>query len=157
MFHLIGGKQNENFEPFLEEDPNYVVFGFCLGMQTMNVASGGTLYQDIPQDIYGIDYVDDLLNLDINMHHKNYWYNLFPINEIMRANFHRIQFVEEYFSTDKLGIKSKILPNVCSSHHQAVKSLGKGFKIIATSLDGKIIEAIKHEKYKNVLGVQFHR
>ena len=45
---------------------------------------------------------------------------------------------------------------MCSSHHQAVKNIGKGFDVVATSLDGKVVEALQHSKYKNVLGVQFH-
>jgi putative glutamine amidotransferase len=43
-----------------------------------------------------------------------------------------------------------------SAHHQAADKLGKGFKVAATSLDGKIVEAIEHVKFPNVLGVQFH-
>jgi putative glutamine amidotransferase len=34
--------------------------------------------------------------------------------------------------------------------------LGKRIKIAATSLDGKVVEAIEHEKYPNVFGLQFH-
>jgi putative glutamine amidotransferase len=34
--------------------------------------------------------------------------------------------------------------------------LGKGLKVIATSMDGKIVEAVAHENYPNVLGIQFH-
>ncbi len=157
LYHLIGNNSDSNHKPFLEEDPSYVVFGFCLGMQTMNVAAGGTMHQDIPQDIYNLEFVEDVLDLDINQRHKNYWYMLFPIkNHIIYGNFHRIQFTDPDFLTDKLFMESKIRPLVYSSHHQAVKSIGNGYQIIATSIDGKIIEAIKHEKYKNVLGVQFH-
>ena len=53
LFQLLGGYWNEYFEPFLKEKPKYMVTGFCLGMQTMNVATGGTLIQDIPSEIYG--------------------------------------------------------------------------------------------------------
>jgi putative glutamine amidotransferase len=45
---------------------------------------------------------------------------------------------------------------VISAHHQALGKLGKGIKINATSSDGRVIEGIEHEKYPNVLGVQFH-
>jgi putative glutamine amidotransferase len=47
-------------------------------------------------------------------------------------------------------------PFILSSHHQALKELGKDLFITATSMDGKIIEAVDHKKYKNVLGIQFH-
>jgi putative glutamine amidotransferase len=43
-----------------------------------------------------------------------------------------------------------------SAHHQQAENLGKGFRVIATSLDGKIVEALGHERYPNVLAVQFH-
>ena len=39
---------------------------------------------------------------------------------------------------------------------QMVDKLGEGIKIAATSLDGKVVEAIEHRKYPSVLGVQFH-
>ena len=47
-------------------------------------------------------------------------------------------------------------PVVLSSHHQSVTLPGKGWKVSATSLDGKIIEAMEHERYPYVVGVQFH-
>jgi putative glutamine amidotransferase len=34
--------------------------------------------------------------------------------------------------------------------------MGKGFHPVATSLDGKVVEAIEHGRFPNVLGVQFH-
>jgi putative glutamine amidotransferase len=52
LFHLLGGSQDPKFVPFLESRKDYVVLGICLGCQTMNVACGGTLYQDIPSQIY---------------------------------------------------------------------------------------------------------
>lgn len=156
LFHLLGGRQNNNFQPYLEENPNYVVYGFCLGLQTMNVATGGTLYQDIPHEIYGLEYVEDVLNLEQDLQHKNYWRNLFADDDLMSDNFHRIQLLEDQFFIKELKLSSGEHPLVCSCHHQAIEKLGKGFKVIATSIDGKVIEAIAHEKYKNVIGTQFH-
>jgi putative glutamine amidotransferase len=37
-----------------------------------------------------------------------------------------------------------------------VEKPGKGMTIIATSLDGKVVEGIEHQKYPHVLGTQFH-
>jgi len=31
LFHLLGGSQDDNFRPYLEENPDYLVWGFCLG------------------------------------------------------------------------------------------------------------------------------
>jgi len=154
LFHLLGGSQNENHQPFLEEKPDYVLYGFCLGMQSMNVATGGSMFQDIPSDIYGLKYVEDVLDLEINQRHRNYWRNLSTDNNLNGHNFHKISLSENQFFTNRMKIKNQ--PFVLSSHHQAVKDLGKEFAVAATSLDGKVVEAIAHKQYENVLGVQFH-
>ena len=48
------------------------------------------------------------------------------------------------------------LPFIASSHHQALKKIGKGWKVTAWCLDNKVPEAIEHERYPNVFAVQFH-
>jgi putative glutamine amidotransferase len=55
-----------------------------------------------------------------------------------------------------MGFKVTDHPRILSSHHQAADTLGKGLVVVATSRDGKIVEAVEHSKYPNVLGVQFH-
>lgn len=156
LFHLLGGGQNESFKPYLEERPEYIIYAFCLGLQTMNVATGGTLYQDIPHEIYGVGHVEDVLNLENDQQHRNYWHALMPLDEIDEYHFHRISFAEEGFFVRELGARLDEHPLVCSGHHQAIQDLGKGIEIAAISLDGKIVEAITHRKYRNVLGTQFH-
>jgi putative glutamine amidotransferase len=47
-------------------------------------------------------------------------------------------------------------PLVYSSHHQAVKQVGKGIEVTALSPDGKVVEGIAHSHYQNVFAVQFH-
>jgi hypothetical protein len=48
LFHLLGGFQDESFLPLLEERPEYPVLGICLGMQSMNVATGGDMIRIFP-------------------------------------------------------------------------------------------------------------
>lgn len=156
LFHLFGGSQDPAFKPLLEENPDFVIFGFCLGMQSMNVAAGGDMYQDIPSEIYGCQYVEDVLDLDSDYQHRNYWKNLSTNETLNRHHFHKIKPVENSFLTDQLDLSDKETPTVCSSHHQAVNKIGKDFQIAATSLDGKVVEALQHVKYKNVIGTQFH-
>ena len=156
LFHLLGGSQNKNFLPYMEENPEYVIYGFCLGMQLMNIATGGTLYQDIPSEIYGLKYVDDVLKLDQDFQHSNYWTSLPIEDELMWFHLHRIKFAKNQFFVNNLKMDINDFPYVPSAHHQAVKKLGKGLKVAATSMDGKIVEALTHKKYKNVLGVQYH-
>ncbi len=156
LYHLTGGFQDSNFVPFLEENPDYAVIGFCLGMQSMNVASGGTMFQDISTEVYGLSYVEDVLAREVNQRHKNYWQNLSQDRDMIWANFHQIVPVEDHsFFSDAIW-QANSSPFVYSSHHQAARDIGKNFAIIATSMDGKIPEIIAHTVYPNVIGVQFH-
>ena len=156
LFHLLGGYQNEEFIPLLENNPDFPVIGFCLGMQSINVATGGSMYQDIPMDIYGLNYVEDVLSLDKNQQHLNYWQKIHPNNQMIWANFHPIKSIQKNHFFDNIFWSENPTPRVYSSHHQAVKDLGRNIETIATSVDDKVVEIIAHKKYKNVIGVQFH-
>ena len=156
IFHLLGGYQNENIVPFLQEKPEYVVFGFCLGMQTMNVATGGTMIQDIPSEVYNLDYVEDILQLDPNQLHQNYWDKLYSEDGLSGYHFHQITLLPDRFFIKQLNMQKDFYPLVYSYHHQALGKIGKNFIVVATSMDGKIVEAIHHNTFPNVLGVQFH-
>lgn len=153
MFHLIGGSQNQTFTPFLESNPHYPVIGICLGMQQMNVASGGTLYQDIPFQIYGHTSYESILNGDALNAHKNYRNKVSNEERYSTISFHPIRITKGSFLDFP---NSEKFPLVASYHHQAVKRVGKNLKVVATSLDGKVIEALQHTKYDNVYGIQFH-
>jgi putative glutamine amidotransferase len=69
---------------------------------------------------------------------------------------HPIRLYETGKLVTALGIEPDAKPYVMSAHHQSVEKIGRGFKVIAASDDSKVVEAIEHEKYPNVLGVQFH-
>jgi len=154
-FHLTGGYQDEDFAPFLEENPKMPVLGLCLGMQTLNVAGGGTLIQDIPTEVYGKFTIEEVVDMDHDMQHRNY-YSFFPAEEdVTRRSFHRI-LIEEDTHMSAIRGEDTLPPYVLTSHHQAVDDLGKEFYITAWSMDEEIVEAIEHEKYPNVIGVQFH-
>ena len=47
-------------------------------------------------------------------------------------------------------------PYVLSSHHQAVGKKGHNLEVIATSMDGKVVEGLQHKVFREVIGVQFH-
>lgn len=158
LFHLLGSYRNDDFMPFLETNPKYFVTGFCLGMQTMNVATGGTLIQDIPSEIYDAPTDEDALKLDRENLHRNYWGKFSDDSQLMRVNFHTIQFAisKNPFFTQKVKAGRNLNPLVLSNHHQAAEKIGKGFEVTALSADGKIVEGIAHTKYPNVFAVQFH-
>ncbi len=156
LFHLLGGYQNENIKPFLEDRPDYLVTGFCLGMQTMNVATGGTLIQDIPSEIYGAETAEETVNIGRENLHRNYWQEISDDDNFMGINLHTIQFTDHPFFGEAVKTRKYVTTRILSSHHQAADKIGKGFAVTALSPDGKIVEGIAHNKYKNVFAVQFH-
>ena len=112
------------------------ILGICRGLQILNVAFGGNLYQDLKY----ADLASDS--------HKQ------PDNDTC-AYKHSI-------SIETNSILSQIFPNekslkVNSFHHQAIDRLAKGFEVDAYSEGDNIIEAI-HLKDDNrwVFAVQFH-
>ena len=155
VFHLLGGWQDKNFEPYLESFPEFPILGLCLGSQSINVGTGGTLFQDIPSEIYGKTQVEDIIAMTGENWHENPYSDLFP-QDFRSSNMHRINLAEDGKFILDWEFKKEDLPCVYSSHHQAIRKLGKGIRTIATSLDGKVIEAIEHDRFPNVLGVQFH-
>jgi putative glutamine amidotransferase len=155
LFHLLGRNQNPDHYGFLHTKPAYSVFGICLGMQSMNVATGGDMYQDIPSDIYRLDYVEDVLKIDPGKMHRNYNKHLYPENEINSHSYHKVKILDKDIKS-ALNVEDRFYPLVVSSHHQAVKKPGKDMLVAATSMDGKVIEMLRHKNFKNVFGTQFH-
>ncbi|WP_423127366.1 gamma-glutamyl-gamma-aminobutyrate hydrolase family protein [Gaoshiqia sp. Z1-71] len=155
-FHLLGSNKNPNFTPFLERNPKFFVIGFCLGMQTMNVATGGTLIQDIPAELYNATNPQSTVQIDPDNMHRNYWQEIFDNPQLMAVSFHPLRLEIGGFFMKDLKWKSNISPPVLSSHHQAVENLSDCWEVTARSMDGKVIEGFRHKKYPNVIGVQFH-
>ncbi len=155
-FHLLGGNQNPNFTAFLDSDPDYAILGLCLGMQNLNVATGGTLVQDIWTQTYGRDTVEDVIALGPGAWHNNPFRRLHPLDDYFGITMHPIKLDPEGIFVKKWGFKPEDAPYILSSHHQAADTLGRGFKVAATSPDGRVIEAVEHTSYSRVLGFQFH-
>ncbi|HCY43176.1 MAG TPA: hypothetical protein DHV48_17880 [Prolixibacteraceae bacterium] len=156
LFHLLGGKQNSGFSPFLKEKPGYFVTGFCLGMQSMNVATGGTLTQDIPAQTYKKMTAEENLKLKKDQLHRNYWQEIKNDTLFMGINFHPILYTAHPFFMKKVKADRELKPLVLSSHHQSIEKLGKDLIVTATSMDEMVIEGIQHRVYPNVFAVQFH-
>jgi putative glutamine amidotransferase len=157
LFHLLGGSQDPAWVPYLEEHPVYLVNGICLGMQSMNVATGGTLIQDIPTELYGLWNAEEVLALPADQMHRNY-HDLLNLGceGPTSYHFHHILLEKKDFLTRGIGYRNREAPLVLSSHHQAIETLGKGWQVAARSMDERIIEAISHKEYPHVFGVQFH-
>ena len=105
---------------------NLPVIGICRGCQLLNVAFGGTLWQDLPSE--------------------------FTVKDVQHRNTHHRISVEPRSRLAKVVGKKDVLVN--SSHHQAVRKLAPGFRIVAKSADG-VVEAIECDTYP-AIGVQFH-
>ncbi len=156
FFHLIGGSRNAAFVPFLKEKPDFVIRAFCLGMQTMNVAAGGTLIQDIPQQAYKKNSLEEVAGMSIENQHRSYTSPLYPLMELFGGNFHPIR-IEANGYLGKIATSSGAAnPKVLSYHHQAVGKKGANLNVIASSMDKKIVEGLQHIEFKNVVGTQFH-
>jgi putative glutamine amidotransferase len=107
------------------------IFGICGGMQLLNVILGGDLIQHIPDD------VSDFIEHEIKPYDKR---------------GHDIEIVEGSILYKLAGEK---IVGVNSSHHQAVKNLGKGLVMSAKTSDG-VIEAIENSDFPFMVGVQWH-
>ncbi len=153
LFHLYGGFQNPEWKDYLNEKPNYVILGICLGAQTMSTAAGGTMIQDIPSELYEKKSYDEVTEENPEEIHRSAWYNIYSEPDILSCSFHHVRFSGDF--SKKIWLEN-YQPKILSCHHQAIEKPGKNFKIWASSLDKKVIEGIYNTVYPNVFAVQFH-
>ena len=125
-------------------------------MQAMNVATGGTLHQDVLTDIYGITTYEDAAALDPQQLHRSVEYYLHPAPGLRPGVWHPVRFTLASPWLSAMGMPAKTVISLLSVHHQAVDRLGKDLEVMATSGDGKVVEGVQHRRFPNVLGVQFH-
>lgn len=109
------------------------VFGICRGIQIINVALGGTLYQDIFIQT-GSTFGHNPVNLPVDRLYHNV---IVEDDSVLRSLFKDKTFL------------------VNSFHHQGIKEFGKDLYASAFSEDG-IVEAIEMIGNKYVYGVQWH-
>ncbi len=110
------------------------VFGICRGLQLINVAFGGSLYQDI-----GTQQPQALVHRDAQT------YDL---------NFHAVELVAGSRLAQLLPGENRHTIN--SVHHQGIKNLAQDFVVEALSPQDGIIEAIRHTAGPWVAAVQWH-
>jgi len=108
------------------------VLGICGGAQAINVVLGGSLYQDIAAQLPGAGEHQQSAKKLIGGHHVRVQYG---------TRLHAI-------------VRRRIL-EVNTTHHQAVKKLGRDLVTNALAEDG-VIEGIESTKHRFVLGLQWH-
>ena len=113
-------------------DHNLPTLGICRGLQLINVAMGGSLYQDLPSEKPS----------DINHNQK----------VAGTVATHSVSVVEGSAMHQILGEKEV---QVNTFHHQAIKKLAPGLKIVGWANDS-VPEMIEAYPNRNILGTQFH-
>jgi putative glutamine amidotransferase len=108
------------------------LLGVCGGAQAINVALGGSLYQDIRSQVAGAAEHEQGHLKDRGSH---------AVNIVAGTKLRRI-----------VGRESL---EVNTTHHQSVKKLGKGLIVNAAAAD-RVIEGIESRDHSFVLGVQWH-
>lgn len=111
------------------------VFGICRGMQVMNVALGGTLYQDLPSQVGR--------SLDSHRQTTPKW-----------QPAHEVEVREDSLTREALG---ESVVRVNSYHHQAIKDLAAGLVVSGRSSDG-LVEAVESSDFSRrwMIGIQWH-
>ena len=111
------------------------VLGICRGIQLLNVALGGTLYQDIGSEIAGA------LNHSESTELRD-----------MSHPAHPIDLAQGCWLARQLDT---IAPIVNTLHHQALRDIAPSLRLIGRAPDG-VVEAVEGSAGGFVLGVQCH-
>jgi putative glutamine amidotransferase len=117
-------------------DSNVPVLAICRGIQVLNVARGGTLVQDIPDQMPG-SVVHSVREPSFAIAHDVWIASGTLLEQLMR----------ERLESDTCPVNSR--------HHQAIKEVGSGLVVSATAPDG-VIEAVEDPTRRFCLGVQWH-
>ena len=110
------------------------LLAICRGQQVLNVATGGTLVQDIPSEVKGAISHDP----DVERWQTAHDVEILPGTRL-----------REILGTERVAVNS--------FHHQSVKQLGRGLVRSALSADG-VVEAVEVPAGEKafVVGVQWH-
>lgn len=112
------------------------VLGICRGIQVMNVALGGTLYQDLPAQYQATDE-------PLHTHQQQQPYEI-PT--------HAVRTVPDSLLNRLTGQEHL---QVNSMHHQSVKAVAPSLCVSGRAPDG-VVEALEHTELPFFLGVQWH-
>jgi putative glutamine amidotransferase len=111
------------------------VLGICRGVQVINVALGGSLYQDIAEQI------TSELQHDLSYARQDWTYMAHDVSIAPESHLARM------FGTTQIPINSL--------HHQSLKHVAPGLRPVAWAPDG-VVEAVEGENGHFLIGVQCH-
>lgn len=109
------------------------VFGICRGEQLIDVALGGSIWQDLPSQLPGVLLHDQQRPYD--------------------APVHRVTIVPDTLLSDIVGERALM---VNSLHHQAVRDVPEGLIAAAHTADGVVEAVCGKPGMPFLLGVQWH-
>lgn len=118
----------------LEED--FPVFGICRGQQLLNVAAGGSLYQDIASDL-----PETLQDHQESAHRQQRDFLAHSVRLLPDSK------LAEIMGTTELEVNTL--------HHQSVKQPGQGLRVVGVGSDG-VAEALESPAHRYVVSVQWH-
>ena len=124
------------------------ILGICRGIQTLALALGGKVAQDI-SEVRGRDGAEVQ-----DVKHSQDADRSEPTHTVTLDTASTLYSVYKSHLTPRFSLHTPRIP-VNSFHHQAVSDPGQKFRVVATAPDG-IIEAIESTEFKPIIGVQWH-
>ena len=125
------------------------MLGICRGIQTLAVALGGKVCQDIGSEEFKVKSEKSAVKHSQDADRSE------PTHSVTISEGSTLfNIYKDELQRLTLNVQRSTL-YVNSFHHQAVSEPGERFRVVATATDG-IIEAIESSEYKSILGVQWH-
>jgi putative glutamine amidotransferase len=114
---------------------NLPMLAICRGVQLLNVAAGGTLFQDLPSQ--SPSSVDHRVRQPLNQ----------AVHSVAVTPGSRLAALVTVADTHDIEVNSR--------HHQAIRTVAPGFAVAAVAPDG-IVEGIERQGEHFCIGVQWH-
>lgn len=111
------------------------ILGVCRGIQVLNVARGGSIFQDLACQYPGT----------IRDHSRG--------SSRATVQTHDVELTGGSRLVDLLGAGCVA---IATDHHQAVKELGRGLAVVARATEDGVIEAVEESGERFVVAVQWH-
>lgn len=114
-------------------DRGIPILGICRGVQLINIALGGSIYQDLPSQ-HPTKALQHSINTNkhVGVHH---------------VTIEKNSLLYKIVKTESLNVNSR--------HHQALKDVAPTLKVTARSSDN-VIEAVEGYPELKIMGVQWH-